>query len=47
MKIIGPLAVKHAKKKKNQIGYLEYSPLMIKIHNFDTSVFLRVRVIKE
>ena len=35
------------KKKKKQIGYLEYSPLMIKIHNFGTSVFLRVKVIKE
>ena len=32
MKIIGALAVKHFKKKEEQIGYLEYSLLMIKTH---------------
>ena len=31
MKLIGALAVYHAKKKE-QIGYLEYLILMIKIH---------------
>ena len=42
MKLIGALAVYPA-KLKGQIGYLEYSLLMIKfhyisLHNFDTSV---------
>ena len=31
MKLIGALAVQHTKKKE-QIGYLEYSHLIIKIH---------------
>ena len=43
MKFIGALAVYHAKKKE-QIGYLKYWILMIKInlypHNLDTSVCL-------
>ena len=43
MKLIGALAVEHAKNKE-EFGYLEYSLLMIKIHiisshNFHTSVF--------
>ena len=42
MKLIGALAVYHTKIKE-QIGYLEYSLLMIKTiispHNFDTSLF--------
>ena len=51
MKLIGALAVSNDKKKE-QIGYLEYSLLMIKIncispHDFETSVFLRVKGIKE
>ena len=33
MRLIGALTVEHAKRKE-QIGYLEYSLLLIKIHFF-------------
>ena len=51
MKFVGAQAVQYAKKKE-QISYLEYSLLMIKIHYIFAyfqhfSFFLRAKLIKE